>query len=217
MIKRSGSSLSIGIMVLCLIAVFWLHERHQGIECSDPLKESLARTKQLYKFSDWGGSAKIPDKRIRTLGLTEDDFSKYGKIRIFTSEERRNRKLSFEIPGNKLKNGVNVSINLYDSALAAQNEIMREVNLCVVGPPPNHERAKKGTTMDIGDVCLFPNYEKPPTGVRQEDDRPFITHLYFTRNNAFVEIMIGNRQDKESLDIIELAKFIDKKLIEMLD
>lgn len=198
------------IILICLnIFVFG----QIGYAREDPFLSRVNEIKELYRFSEWADVVKIPNKLYTKLPVKEEDFKQYGEIKVFTSEKERDRSLRISLLGNQRTSSVSISISLHASPLEAKGSIINEFSL-VTFPGAICQRAEKGNKMDIGDVCFSSIRNEAPVGAHGKTTAPFMQRLYFTRNNISVRIINNAEENKQYLDIAELAKFIDQRLVE---
>lgn len=172
----------------------------------------LARIKEFYKFSEWGGTVKIPGNNLSKLPIAAADFRGYGRTKIITAERERDKHLSVEILGS----GVEIDLRLHESALAAHEAMMRRFTVCSA-PLSFYRKAEQESPMDIGDVCFFHTRSQPPAGALKVADRMFLRSVRFARSNVGVRIRKNAVEGSKYLDIVELAKFIDAKITRQTD
>ena len=188
----------------------------RSAEEADPLEERLVEIKRHFEFSEWRGTVKVPDRRIARITIEAADLAQYGEIRISTPVEQREDELTFNILGDENTSGVSVDISLHEDALEAQEWLVRGFQ-AVSAPLELYEKATEGGPMDIGDVCIFAKESTPPPGTVQVNGRPYCAVIMFTRNNVLVTIRNNPEEGKAYADIIELARYIDQKLVDSLE
>jgi len=168
--------------------------------------------KEHFGFADWAGKTEIPNDVIPKLTFSEGSLKALGSVAISTVAADRDRTSQFSIAPSDAESGATVSVDLHDSPLGAHEAFMRYFTTVSV-PLTLFERLKRGTPVDIGDVCIVykPTWHVP--GVHQG---PFYASVMFARNNALVRIEHdGLAEGKRSLDLLPLARAIDLQLVMM--
>lgn len=214
-LKHTGVLLA--IVLLLVWGVFVARWYSMATEEAELVAKHVAAVKAIHGFDKWAGTVSIEGKVIKSLELREEAFAQYGKTRILTPAAERQSQLNFVIEEQEDKTGGSVVICLFDGPLEAQEYLMQVLAMATAAPRPNYQRGEKGSPIDIGDVCFFPVRSGPYKDGYREKGTSLIRTLHFTRNNAFVTIRLGYREEKERIDILALAKTIDKALVASLE
>jgi hypothetical protein len=206
-------------ILIVLIAVIIYSSHFLQICCAGesqgPLpKEDMDRMKKIYEFDKWAGKVKVPNKRVDKLEIDPNYFKTLSKeIKIDTAMTEKERRLVFNIVDKDTDLSVDIDIAVVKDELTAHTNILNFLSLCTALPPvckridPNDPN----NPLNIGDACFVFGHK-----VNQKNNKGVISILMFCRNN--VNVMLRNSDDDtktEYPDLGEIARFIDKKLIEI--
>jgi hypothetical protein len=174
-------------------------------------KEYMDGIKKIYEFDKWAGKVKEQNKTIEKLEIDPnyfDSISKEKKIIRAISDE-----WTLSIKDKKTDLDVKIDIAVVKDELTAHTNVLNYLSLCTATPPvckridPNDPN----NPLNIGDACFVFGHK-----VNQKNNKGVISILMFCRNN--VNVMLRNSDDdtkSEYPDLGEIARFIDRKLIEI--
>jgi len=203
------------INFICILVLTFVLSTHcWGNEKGALSKERVEKIKKAYEFDKWAGKVKIKDRSIEKLNIDPNYFNIFSKKTIIYSKKAdRNKSMNVKIIDKKTDLEVDIDIGLFKDPLAAHNSIVNYMTT-ISYPFPALKRIEPNdpnNPLNIGDVCFVPGYWMP-----EKSKKPVLRTLIFYRNNVSVFLRNTNDETKEEYpDLVDIARSIDKKLIEI--
>jgi hypothetical protein len=163
--------------------------------------EAVTELKRHYSWGEWGGLTRLPYVQVSDLTFSREDFAAFGSGIEMRWADAESRSIYILDDGGRATAAIHLGV--WPTVAEAHDRLIR---LAVMLPHMAYYLARRGSTWDIGDACMYGKGGRPLMPESPGDS--MIQGVIFSRNNVTVRLFA------QPGDVRRLATVVDERIVQ---